>query len=49
MEFVNITLLFIKNIYVKFDIPNLLQSSDNGQKPDAGILDYRISGEIPYR
>ena len=49
MELVNIKLLFIKNIYVKFNIINLLQSSGNGQKSDEGILDYPISGEILYK
>ena len=35
----------IRNIRAKFDIHNLLQSSDNRQNSDGGISNFEISGQ----
>ena len=43
--FCSIQYHFIRDVHVKFRIPNSLQSLDIGQNSDADISDFRISGQ----
>ena len=41
--------LCIRDIYVKFGIPNLSQSLDIGHSSDEGISNFRIFDQISYK